>query len=396
MAIPLPREASVAVGGQYPLTSLKAARAEHQRWQVVLRGGVNPAVEKKAGKKAEAVRVKLNQERSTLAKIEPVDGSSEKTVVWPEGSFGAIQQKWFEKWSDKKSPRYQNQVVSRFKTDILPKLGHLHIMDIEAPDIANMAQAIDSRGAGELARRALFATGQVFRFAIAHGLVRRNSAADFKPGDVLKEQTVTHHARISQRELSALLLAMENDTGTEITWYAMQIMARTFVRTTELREAPWVELDLDGGWWEIPKKRMKMDSPHIVPLSRQVIEALQKLKEITGDSEYVFPGAFDRKKCMSNNTILNSLKRMGYHGAMTGHGYRGLASTILHEGAKVSPLLQTGGYPHEWIELQLAHMSRDEVSAAYNYAKYLDGRKRMMQDWSDFLDEQLDKAKQAA
>ena len=206
---------------------------------------------------------------------------------------------------------------------------------------------------------------------------------------------MTHHARINQHQLPALLLAMENDTGTEIPWHAMQIMARTFLRTTELREAPWVELDLDGGWWEIPKDRMKMDSPHIVPLSRQVIKALQELREITGDSEYVFPGAFDRKKCMSNNTILGALKRMGYHGVMTGHGYRGLASTILHEGAKVSPILQES-YPHEWIELQLAHMSRDEVSAAYNYAQYLDGRKKMMQDWSDYLDERLNKAKKIA
>ena len=231
---------------------------------------------------------------------------------------------------------------------------------------------------------------------ITKGYARRNPVADFKPGDVLKRKTVTNCARIEQRELPALLLAMENDTGTEITRYAMWIMARTFLRTTELREAPWIELDLDGGWWEIPKERMKMDSPHIVPLSQQVIKAFQKLKEITGDSEYVFPGAFDRKKCMSNNTILSTLARMGYHGVMTGHGYRGLASTILHEGAKASPILMKDGYPEAWIELQLAHMPRNKVSAAYNYAQYLDGRNRMMQDWSDYLDERLNQAKKVA
>jgi len=182
--------------------------------------------------------------------------------------------------------------------------------------------------------------------------------------------TVTNCARIDRRELPALLLAMENDTGTEITWYAMWIMARTFLRTTELREAPWVELDLDGGWWEIPKERMKMDSPQIVPLSRQVSEALQKLQGITGDSEYVFPGAFDRKKCMSNNTILGALKRMGYHGVMTGQGYRGLASTILHEGALASPILMKDGYPDAWVELQLAHMPRNKVSGFRSSARH--------------------------
>ena len=380
--------------GEYPSMSLKVARTTHQQWQRVLQEGVNPAVEKQSEKKADAVLAKLNHERSVLARSEPPpDGT---VVAWPDGSFGAVQQEWFDKWSDKKSPRYQVQMEHRIKTDILPKLGHRHIMDIEAPDIAQMAKAIDNRGAGELARRALFTTGQIFRFAIAHGHARRNPVADFKPADVLKEMVVTNCARIVRRDLPALLLAMSNDTGTEITWYAMQIMARTFLRTTELREAPWVELDLDEGWWEIPKERMKMDSPHIVPLSRQVIKALQELREITGDSEYMFPGAFDRKKCMSNNTILSALKRMGYHGVMTGHGYRGLASTILHEGALASPILMKDGYPDAWVELQLAHMPRNKVSAAYNYAQYLDGRKRMMQDWSDYLDEQLSKTKQTA
>lgn len=166
--------------------SLKDARTTHQQWQRVqrvLQGGVNPAAEKKVEKKAEAVLVKLNQERSVLAKVKPLDDSTEE-VDWPKGSFGAVQKKWFEKWSDKKSPRYQVQMERRIKTDILPRLGHRQIMDIEAPDIANMAKTIDSRGAGELARRALFTTGQIFRFAIAHGHARRNPVADFKPSDV--------------------------------------------------------------------------------------------------------------------------------------------------------------------------------------------------------------------
>src|ERR1019366_3182063 len=269
--------------GEYPSMSLKVPRTPHQQWQRVLQEGVNPAVEKQSEKKADAVLAKLNHERSVLAESEPPPNGT--VVDWPDGSFGAVQMEWFKKWSDKKSPRYQVQMERRIKTDILPKLGHRHITDIEAPDIAQMAKEIDSRGAGERARRALFTTGQIFRFAIAHGHARRNPVADFKPSDVLKEMTVTNCARIDRRDLPALLLARENDTGTEITWYAMQVMARTFLRTSELRETQWVELDLEGGWWEIPKQRMKMDSPHIVPLSRQVIQALQKLRGITGDSE---------------------------------------------------------------------------------------------------------------
>jgi integrase len=383
--------------GEYLSMSLKVARTAHQQWQGVLRGGVNPGVEKKAGKKAEAVLVKLNHERSMLAKSRPLDDSAEK-VVWPEGSFGAVQTKWFGKWSDKKAPRYVKQMRSRIDGDILPQLGHRHITDIEAPDLTQMATEIEERGAEELARRALMTTGQIFRFAIAKGYARRNPVADFKPGDVLKKQTVTNHPRVESRDLPKLLLAMETDTGTEITRAAMWVMARTFLRTTELREGPWTEIDLEQGWWEIPKERMKMESPHIVPLSRQMVKRLREWREITGDSEYVFPGAFDRKKCMSNNTILGALERMGYRSVMTGHGYRGVASTILHEGAKASPLLQKGGYPDEWIEIQLAHLKRgkNNTRAAYDHARHLDGRTQMMQDWSDYLDEQLKKAKEGA
>jgi integrase len=391
--------------GEYPAMSLKDARTIHQHWQVVLRGGENPAVQKKVVNKAEAVQAKLSLERSALVKLnrarsrakdKPQDVPVEE-VVWPAGSFGAVQVEWFVKWSHEKAERYVDQMKSRIASDILPKLGHRHIVDIEAPDVADMAVEIERRGAKELARKALRVVSQIYRFAITKGYARRNPAADIKPSDVLEAKSTVNCARIDKRELPALLLAMENDTGTEITRYAIWIMARTFLRTTELRGAPWAELDLDRGLWEIPKERMKTgDFPHIVPLSRQVIEAFRKLKEITGDSEYVFPGANDRKKWMSNNTILSALERMGYHGVMTGHGYRGLASTILHEGASVSPILRQDGYLEDWIEIQLAHMPKSKVSAAYNYARYVEARSQMMQDWSDFLDEQLNKAKQAA
>jgi hypothetical protein len=134
--------------GEYPAMSLKDARIAHQDWQRVLKGKVNPAAEKKVQRKAEAALVKLNQERSVLAKSTTPDDPNEK-VVWPEGSFGAVQVEWFKEWSDKKAGRYQIQMERRIKTDILPKLGLRRIVDIEAPDIANMAKEIDSRGAGD-------------------------------------------------------------------------------------------------------------------------------------------------------------------------------------------------------------------------------------------------------
>jgi integrase len=157
----------------------------------------------------------------------------------------------------------------------------------------------------------------------------------------------------------------------------MKLLALTFVRTSELIEARWEEIDFEAQRWNIPAERMKMDTPHVVPLARQAIEVLELLRTITGAGELVFPGDREPSRPMSNNTILLALDRMGYRGRQTGHGFRGLASTILHE----------QGYPHEHIELQLAHAPRNAVSAAYNHALHLAPRTRMMQDWADFLEQ---------
>lgn len=151
--------------------------------------------------------------------------------------------------------------------------------------------------------------------------------------------------------------------------------ALTFVRTSELIGGRWSEFDFKAGRWNIPAERMKMKTPHIVPLSRQSIEVLTKLRAISFGNELVFPGDVNPLKPMSNNTLLFALYRMGYRGRMTAHGFRGVASTILHE----------QGWPHEHIELQLAHQERDAVSASYNHALYLKPRAQMMQAWADHL-----------
>jgi integrase len=260
--------------------------------------------------------------------------------------------------------------------NILPALGSRPITEIEAPELVAMVKAIEERGVGDLAKRALETTGQVFRYAIAHGYAKRNPANEIKPADVLKPTKKVNFARIDAKELPALLRAIECYSGTVITRLAMKLMAQTFVRTTELIEARWAEIDLKARRWNIPAQRMKMRTPHIVPLSRQAIEVLELLHSLTGDHALLFPGDRDPKKPMSNNTILKALERMGYKGQMTGHGFRGLASTILHE----------QGYDHAHIELQLAHTKRDQVSAAYNHALYLEPRAKLMQHWADFLE----------
>ncbi|HZY71928.1 MAG TPA: site-specific integrase [Edaphobacter sp.] len=241
-----------------------------------------------------------------------------------------------------------------------------------------LLKLIEQRGAFDIAKRALETVGQVFRYAIAHGYCKRNPAADFKPADVLKSAPKANYARIDAKDLPGLLRAIEVYQGTPVTRLAIKLMAMTFVRTSELIGARWSEFDLEVKRWDIPAERMKMRTPHIVPLSSQAIEVLELLRPLTGKEDFLFPGDRDPKKLMSNNTILKTLERMGYKGRMTGHGFRGVASTILHE----------QGFDHQHIELQLAHAPRNAVSAAYNHAPYLKQRAEMMQSWSDYLETQ--------
>ena len=336
--------------GKYPDVSLAQARERHAEARKLLAMGVDPMAQRKAEKTAEKAAV--------------------------ENSFQSVSAQWLEHWQDGKSPRHVDYVKRRMETDILPCLGARPIAEIEAPELVAMANAIQDRGARDIAKRALETVGQVFRYSIAHGCSKRNPASEIRPSDILKSTRKVNYARVDARELPELLRSIEVYQGTHVTRLAMKILAMTFVRTSELIQAKWAEFDLEADRWDIPAERMKMRTPHIVPLATQALEALTVLHNLTGHSEWLFPGDRNLKKPMSNNTILKALERMGYKGRMTGHGFRGLASTILHE----------QGYAHDHIELQLAHAPRNAVSAAYNHALYLEPRAKMMQDWADFLE----------
>lgn len=268
----------------------------------------------------------------------------------------------------------------RLEADVYPVLGNLPITAINAPDVVRTIKSIAARGALDMAKRAHQSIGQIFRYAIAHGdesMVTRNPAADIKPSDIIETRRKVNYARVEIKELPGLLRAIEAASISSLTRLAIKLMALTFVRTSELIGGRWDEIDLEAAQWRIPADRMKMKDPHIVPLSHQAVEVLKTLQIITGTSELMFPSQVAGKAgTMSNGTILVALKRMGYGGMMTGHGFRGLASTALHE----------QGFDHKHIELQLAHAERNEVSAAYNHALYLQQRTAMMQHWADYLD----------
>jgi integrase len=336
--------------GAYPDVSLAQAREGLDKARKVLAAGSDPMVVRKADKAA--------------------------TRAAAEESFEAVARMWWVHWKPARSEQHAGQVMRRFEADVFPHIGARPVAEIQAPELVAMVKAIAGRGVNDLAKRALQTSGQVFRYAIAHGLAKRNPAADIRPSDLLASRQKRNMARIDGKELPELMRRIDAYQGTPVTRLAMKLMALTFVRTSELIGARWDEFDLDGLRWDIPASRMKMKTPHIVPLSTQAVSVLKTLHLVTGHSPMLFPGERDHEKCMSNNTILKALERMGYKGRMTGHGFRGVASTLLHE----------MGFEHAHIELQLAHQERDAVSAAYNHATYLKQRAEMMQQWGDYLE----------
>ena len=336
--------------GKYPDVPLALVRNRHGEARKLLATGVDPMAKRKSEKTAERVA--------------------------SENSFASVSARWFEHWREGKSPRHVDSTRRRLASNILPNLGALQIAEIEAPDVVVMIRAIEARGARDIAKRALETTGQIFRYAIAHGYAKRNPPTEIRPRDILKPSQKTNYPRIEAKELPYLLRQIEVYPGTHVTRLAIKLMALTFVRTGELIGAKWSEFNFDTARWDIPAERMKMRSPHIVPLATQALEVMDVLRLFRGENDWVFPGHRNINKPMSDNTILKGLERMGYKGKMTGHGFRGLASTILHE----------RGYVHEHIELQLAHAPRNAVSAAYNHALYLEPRAKMMQEWADFLE----------
>ena len=336
--------------GVYPDVSLAQAREARDQARKVLATGDDPGQLKRDAKL-----------------IKAIDDAN---------TFESVARLWWAHWKGPKSERHADYVLRRLEADVFPELGRRPVAGVTAPHLLAMAKKIEARGAVDIAKRALQTCGQILRYAVAHGLTERNPAADVKPADALKARRKENYARLDMKEMPELLRKIEAYQGNAYTRLAMKLMALTFVRTGELIAARWDEFDLEAAQWRIPAERMKMRTPHIVPLAPQAIEILQALQTISGDKPLLFPGERDHEKPMSHNTILGALKRMGYAGRMTGHGFRGVASTALHE----------QGYAHHLIELQLAHQERNATVAAYNHATHLLDRCAMMLGWANHID----------
>jgi len=257
-----------------------------------------------------------------------------------------------------------------------PWIGERPISDITPPELLAVLRRVESRGHLETAQRLKSICGQVFRYAVATGRAERDPSADLR--GALKTAKTRHHASITEPgKVGALLRALDGYGGTMAVRCALKLAPLLFVRPGELRKAEWSEFNLDDAMWVIPGERMKMREKHFVPLSAQAVAVLRELQPLTGTHTLVFPGMRRITTPMSDNTVNAALRRMGYdNDAMTGHGFRSMASTLLHE----------QGYQPDWIERQLAHAERNKVRAAYNYAQHMPQRRKMMQAWADYLD----------
>ncbi|WP_096388405.1 tyrosine-type recombinase/integrase [Hafnia sp. CBA7124] len=288
-----------------------------------------------------------------------------------ESAFEKIATEWHQMKSAKWSAGYASDIMEAFKNDIFPYVGTRPVGEIKPLELLNVLRKIEKRGALEKMRKVRQRCSEVFRYAIATGRAEYNPAADLS--SALEVHQSNHFPFLKADEIPDFLGALEGYSGSKLVQIATKLLMITGVRTIELRAALWQEFDLDNAIWEIPAERMKMRRSHLVPLSVQALDLLNELKLMTGNYRYVFPGRNDPSKPMSEASINQVIKRIGYGGKVTGHGFRHSLSTILHE----------NGFDSAWIEMQLAHVDKNSIRGTYNHAHYFEKRQSMMQWYSD-------------
>jgi integrase len=345
------KEKRLAIG-VYPNVRAPEARKLMAGARIKLKSGIDPSAEKRA---------KRDQDKAA-----------------GDYTFEAVARTWFNKAHVSLAESTRTKNLRFFEQDVFPFIGKRPIANLAAPDLLAILRRIEGRGANDIARRVHNLCGRTFRYAVSHGLCARDPSRDIELGDILPSAKVQHHASvIDPKGAGELLRAIDGFTGAFTTRCALRLAPLVFVRPGELRHGEWTEFDFNKSEWRIPGNKMKMGEQHIVPLSRQAIEVLREIQQVTGSGQYVFPSERGGGRPMSENTVNAALRRLGYKSdEMTGHGFRSMASTLLHE----------LGYPHQVIERQLAHGERNQVSAAYNFAEHLPERRKMMQQWADYLD----------
>lgn len=320
----------------------------------------------KAGKKAGAKRAPPPQLQSSFMErpLASVD------------TFYTVAEEWFETNSSRWVESYRSRLRARLNDDLLSELGNRNIAEIQPLDVLEVIRKIEQRGAIESAKRILNMASSIFRYGVATSRCYRDSTIDIK-GALRPPLPAEPRKALPAKEVPQFMARLLRYDGEKTTTLALRLLVLTFVRTGELRFARWGEFEnLDGKepLWRIPKERMKLRRPHLVPLAPQAVSVLKMLRKLAGKGEYLFP-APTRSEVISENTLLYALYRMGYHNRATVHGFRATASTVLNEAQ----------FNRDWIEIQLAHCD-SSIRGVYNFAEWLPGRRKMMNWWANYLD----------
>jgi integrase len=295
----------------------------------------------------------------------------------PEGTFSALAEEWFERQVvPVRTHGHARTIRSRLDRLILPYLGDRPPVEINAPELLTILRRIEDQGHVETAHRVSQIVGQVLRYGIATGQARHDITADLK-GALIPRKPEHFPTLTNPEKIGGLMRAIQAFSGSVIVRCAMLFQIYTAVRPGEMRKAEWKEID--GDLWKIPAERMKKRRPHLVPLSSQAMDVLEEIRPLTGGGELIFPSIRSKTRPISDMTVNAALRRMGYaQNELTGHGFRAMFSTIANECQ----------WPSDVIELQLAHVDKNSVRAAYNHAELLDKRRELLQWWGDWLKQQ--------
>ncbi|OZV01960.1 integrase [Enterobacter cloacae] len=334
--------------GVFPDVTLAEARDKRNEAKRLLANGEDPSEVKQAEKQARILAV--------------------------NNSFESLALEWHEHKKPNWSSGYADDILEYLRKDIFPYIGRKAITDIKPMDMLSVLKKMEERGVLDKLKKTRQACRQIFTYAVITGRAEYNPVTDL--AGALKSPKQQHFPHLSPAQLGSFRQAVDAYSGSKITRIATLLLMYLSVRTIELRAAEWHEFDFSKDLWLIPKERMKMRRPHLVPIPTQAKELLLELKEITGRGKYVFPGRNDAGKPMSEASINQVIKRIGYAGQATGHGFRHTMSTVLHE----------QGFNSAWIEAQLAHSDRNTIRGTYNHAQYIDGRREMLQWYADYLD----------
>ncbi|MCC8366362.1 tyrosine-type recombinase/integrase [Xenorhabdus sp. PB61.4] len=334
--------------GTFPLITLAEARRKRDEAKKLIAEGIDPNQDKKQKKLAAQGEI--------------------------SNTFESIAREWYEGRKDRWSVGYREDMMDAFEKDVFPYIGHRPIAEIKPLELLDLLSIMEKRGVTDKLKKVRQRCGEVWTYAIITGRAEYNPAPDLASAFIPHQRE--HYAHLSVDELPEFLRSIDKYMGSQIVRTALRMLILTGVRPGELRKAEWSEIDLDKAVWTIPAEKMKMRRTHVVPLSEQVIDLLKQIQPISGSYQYVFPSRTDYRKHLSDMAINTMIRRMGYSGRATGHGFRHTMSTILHD----------QDFNTAWVEKQLAHVDKNSIRGTYNHAQYLDGRREMLQWYADYME----------